>query len=348
MSLKPAKVQFNGGELSPWLEGRTDIAKFDKTAKLCRNFIPLAEGSLKRRGGTHFVAMTPQGMALMFKIIAYPEDATVVINGQERRSILVTRGDKVSFEVRADGYNSQAGEMVVSEKTELTVKLISCLDVCILTVTPVPGDATVKIAGLPRRSYKAPQNTDVAYWVYKDGYKMKSGLVFMNEDKNLTVELELETGSSGEYGDWGRPQYFVSCTAVGRVDVQLKCLCYRFTNGYLMVVFKAGLKVPDEAAEMRFFYTTKDGYNALTYKNNTYYLSCLHTTSDAYYYKDVDGTVISAFTKALEMKVCGWQLDEDKRYASFYARYDGTVTGALIKLYYDGEVVWKLEGRKNG
>ena len=52
MSIKPAKVQFNGGELSPWLEGRTDIAKYDKTAKLCRNFIPMAEGSLKRRGGT--------------------------------------------------------------------------------------------------------------------------------------------------------------------------------------------------------------------------------------------------------------------------------------------------------
>ena len=45
MSIKPEKVQFNGGELSPWLEGRTDIAKYDKTAKLCRNFIPLAAAS---------------------------------------------------------------------------------------------------------------------------------------------------------------------------------------------------------------------------------------------------------------------------------------------------------------
>ena len=33
MSLKPAKGQLNGGELSPWLEARTDISKFDKTAK---------------------------------------------------------------------------------------------------------------------------------------------------------------------------------------------------------------------------------------------------------------------------------------------------------------------------
>ena len=54
MSIKPTRMQFNGGELSPWLQGRTDIAKYDKTAKLCRNFIPLVEGSLKRRGGTRF------------------------------------------------------------------------------------------------------------------------------------------------------------------------------------------------------------------------------------------------------------------------------------------------------
>ena len=51
MSIKPAKVQFSGGELSPWLEGRTDIAKYDKTAKLCRNFIPLGGGGRGRRGG---------------------------------------------------------------------------------------------------------------------------------------------------------------------------------------------------------------------------------------------------------------------------------------------------------
>ena len=60
MEMKPAKVQFNGGELSPWLEGRVDFAKYDKTAKLCRNFIPISEGSLKRRGGTRFVAFTPE------------------------------------------------------------------------------------------------------------------------------------------------------------------------------------------------------------------------------------------------------------------------------------------------
>ena len=91
MSIKPEKVQFNGGELSPWLEGRTDIAKYDKTAKLCRNFIPLAEGCLRRRGGTRFVSFTLDEQEVMFKVITNPVDAIVIINGQERNSVFVAR-----------------------------------------------------------------------------------------------------------------------------------------------------------------------------------------------------------------------------------------------------------------
>ena len=97
MSIKPTRMQFNGGELSPWLQGRTDIAKYDKTAKLCRNFIPLVEGSLKRRGGTHFVAQTPQDDDILFQILPTPVEAKVLINGVERSSITVTRGYKLYY-----------------------------------------------------------------------------------------------------------------------------------------------------------------------------------------------------------------------------------------------------------
>ena len=107
MSIKPTRMQFNGGELSPWLQGRTDIAKYDKTAKLCRNFIPLVEGSLKRRGGTHFVAQTPLDDDILFQIIPTPPEAKVLINGVERSSITVARGDKLYYEVSCDGYSQK-------------------------------------------------------------------------------------------------------------------------------------------------------------------------------------------------------------------------------------------------
>lgn len=60
MGIKPALTQFNGGEISPQLEGRLDWDKYNYSAKLCKNFIPLIEGSLRRRGGSHFVALRKQ------------------------------------------------------------------------------------------------------------------------------------------------------------------------------------------------------------------------------------------------------------------------------------------------
>ena len=53
---KPILNQFNGGEISSWLEGRIDLQKYPYSARLMRNFIPLVEGSVVRRGGSHFVA----------------------------------------------------------------------------------------------------------------------------------------------------------------------------------------------------------------------------------------------------------------------------------------------------
>ncbi len=348
MSIKPAKVQVNGGELSPWLEGRTDIAKYDKTAKLCRNFIPLAEGSLKRRGGTRFVAPTPEAAEVTFKIVALPEEAKVFIDNVQRKTLKVARGDRVSFEVTADGYAGQSGEATVTDDMTLKVHLVSFYERARLTITTVPDDATVKIDGIVRRSFDAYKNSEVPYLVYKNGYDAVDGKVLMDEDKELTVTLQSADEGSGSYGDWGVPQYFVACTAVGRIDKMLKCFCFRFSNGYLAVVFNSKKVAPDETAEWMFFKTVTDGYDSLLYKKGKYYLACLHCTDMAYYYNDVNGEMIGAYNTSLEMKVCGWQIDEDGDYASFYTRYDGSVAGAVVKVYYNGKTVWIMKERKNG
>ena len=299
MSIKPTRVQFNGGELSPWLEGRTDIAKYDKTAKLCRNFIPLAEGSLKRRGGTRFVAETAVGTPVNLKIETYPADAQVVINGEVTNVVNVVRGDVVDFEVKASGYISQSGSVEVSDNMVMTVRLISTVNRCKLEIVPVPADAVVKIAGVERSSYEARQNSTVNYLVAKDGYAEKSGTVVMDTDKTLTMTLEADGEIGGSYGDWGTPQYFVACTAVGKLEQQEKCFCIRFTNGYLMILFNANLTVPNDAARWLFYPTTYDGYDAMAYKNNTYYPARLVCTYAAYYYYGSNGEVVAAFDTAL-------------------------------------------------
>jgi hypothetical protein len=47
---------FNAGELSPLMDGRTDLAKYHNGAKTVENLICIKQGGVKRRPGTHFVA----------------------------------------------------------------------------------------------------------------------------------------------------------------------------------------------------------------------------------------------------------------------------------------------------
>jgi hypothetical protein len=52
----PIQNNFNAGEFSPRLYGRTDISKYGSGCKLLEGFIPLIQGPALRRGGTRFVA----------------------------------------------------------------------------------------------------------------------------------------------------------------------------------------------------------------------------------------------------------------------------------------------------
>lgn len=55
-SAAPIQTNFNGGELSPTIEGRVDINKYTNGCYQMRNFIPLVQGPARRRSGTRFVA----------------------------------------------------------------------------------------------------------------------------------------------------------------------------------------------------------------------------------------------------------------------------------------------------
>ncbi len=47
---------FNGGEWSPLMYGRTDLAKYKNALATCLNYIPTAQGGLTRRPGTQYIA----------------------------------------------------------------------------------------------------------------------------------------------------------------------------------------------------------------------------------------------------------------------------------------------------
>ncbi len=346
MSIKPEKVQFNGGELSPWLEGRTDIAKYDKTAKLCRNFIPLAEGCLRRRGGTRFVSFTLDEQEVMLKIIANPVDAVVIIDGQERNSICVARGDKVSYEVKAEGYASKFGECYVNDDMEIKVDLVSMVEMCKINIVATPSDAIIKIEGYERSSAEFYKNLDVFYMVYKDGYVMQSATVKVTEDMTIYVDLVEDEVEENEpiYEDWGAPVGFVNCTALGSIEKQRKCILLKFEKGYLPIVFDAELVVPEEINRYIFIYDTYDGYNGVAKVNGEYQLCIVSRGTNALYYRDKEQNLVWAIDSGTQ-KAVGWQTDENGKYALFYELYDGSVSGNAFKIYYKGELVWTIEGR---
>jgi hypothetical protein len=51
----PIQSSFNGGEFSPRLEGRVDVAKYATACKLLEGFIPLIQGPAQRRGGFRYL-----------------------------------------------------------------------------------------------------------------------------------------------------------------------------------------------------------------------------------------------------------------------------------------------------
>lgn len=54
----PSKTSFNGGELDPKLEGRTDLTRYASGCRAVENFIPQVQGPIAKRAGTKFVAET--------------------------------------------------------------------------------------------------------------------------------------------------------------------------------------------------------------------------------------------------------------------------------------------------
>lgn len=54
--VSPLTPSFGAGELSPWLEGRSDFEAYPKGLRICENFMPLVQGPATKRPGTRFVA----------------------------------------------------------------------------------------------------------------------------------------------------------------------------------------------------------------------------------------------------------------------------------------------------
>jgi hypothetical protein len=62
----PALGNFNAGQLSPEMDGRVDVDKYQNGCHALQNFIPLVQGPARRRPGTKFIAAAKSGTAATY------------------------------------------------------------------------------------------------------------------------------------------------------------------------------------------------------------------------------------------------------------------------------------------
>lgn len=345
MSVRPAKIQFNGGELSPWLRGRIDLEKYDKTAKLCRNFIPLAEGGMKRRGGTHFERVAEEEEPVVLRIKTVPGNTNVTLNGKRTRELEMTIGDVVTYEISAFGYVSCVGSKMVTGNTELWFYLTSQEEMCLVRIIPVQANANVVLCGEVQTEARVAKNSIITYSVSLEGYETRSEMVRVFGD--MDIEVDLSKAVQSVFGDWGKPVEFVCCSAVGYKKGHLNCFYIRFTKGYLAVVFSSDDEAPKgEIDESLFLKTTYPDFNSVAYVDGVYSHTKLYERKGALIWDDEMGNRVWAYDP-LSLSTIGWQIENGK-YASVYQSYTGKVENNAIYVYHNGQEVWSLKGRKNG
>lgn len=73
------KPSFAGGELSPALYGRTDLAKYDVGAARLQNFLVLRYGGVANRAGTKFVSATSGGKKAVLLSFRYSSEQNYIV-----------------------------------------------------------------------------------------------------------------------------------------------------------------------------------------------------------------------------------------------------------------------------
>lgn len=199
--LKPAINQFNGGEISPQLEGRFDWDKYNYSSRLCKNFIPLVEGSLKRRGGTHFVNTTEGTPVFRVRFVftyndsttpknieARIDDTSFVISELEYETI-VRLGEQINYNFYVNGYIGKSGEIEVLEDVVIPIEFINISDAVSLKITTDPEDSTCIMNGVETKELIVERGSEVEVLAtYNNHTETEYFTVSENTEKRIIVK----------------------------------------------------------------------------------------------------------------------------------------------------------------
>ena len=129
--------------------------------------------------------------SVIVKIIAYPANATVTINGIKTSELEIKKGEIVSWSVSFAGYYSQSGKFEAKKDVELTITLEKILYT--FSITTSPTSAKVVMNGVETKSVTVEPGTNVAWEVSATGYYSQSGNQMVTENTSTKITLSSKT-----------------------------------------------------------------------------------------------------------------------------------------------------------
>src|SRR5689334_1929355 len=95
--IRPLQPTFSGGEVSPPIYARVDIAKYKTSLRRCRNFIVQPHGGAANRPGTRFVAEVKDSTKeTIVQEFIFNEEQTYILELGEEYIRFYTNGARVS------------------------------------------------------------------------------------------------------------------------------------------------------------------------------------------------------------------------------------------------------------
>lgn len=122
-----------------------------------------------------------------------PTNANVLINNKSVKTYTGIDGETISYEVTADGYESQSDSFVLTEDKTLNINLIKIITEATITIVPNPSDATVVMNGRQTTSITVSINSNVTYSVSKEHYATNSGTILADKTKIVDITLVEDT-----------------------------------------------------------------------------------------------------------------------------------------------------------
>jgi len=193
--LKELKGSFVGGQVSPELQNRIDLEKFNTFLKEAKNTQIKPEGGISNRAGTVFIGNSKD--ATFRLTINANVTATIIINGTPyenvtTKSVDLEVGSEYTYSVSAVGYDTKSGSGTVNENKVIDVELEVDTNNYTFTITNTQG-ATITINEVEQSSITAQAGTLIEWSVEKEGYISQSGSFNLSQTETKLVELVEDT-----------------------------------------------------------------------------------------------------------------------------------------------------------